>query len=488
MQTDPTPSGYYHLALSYAIPGGASAAAAQGSTCTTSNNTDSSNAKYNLDQAIQYAGLAVEADPGDVKYWHLLGLLLAAQERWEEAREVLERGADLGVGEDDADMEVNGESGEVGGLPSLGMRRDEEKSDTADSVQSDADVRTLLGPPISIRKPTPNGDSSTITPAIKTDGIGNISINRVPPITSTNLPHPIYIFSQSQSQSSSSIASTTQSLPPTSTLLLTPPPSKYPPSQYDLFESHLQLRMTQGTVMEIVEGAEGAEALWLEVFGWVAKRRSAGDGLQRQSIDGITQRSSDHISSSHHDTITTSIDGSPHHLHPNPDPNPVAHHHNQQRQQTSYPTDNTEMYQTQTPANGSSDLETNVVIPDLIPITISPATPIVVEEVAYSALEIGKDREKEKDQRKDQGKEKRTLNNAFRPKRLTSIDIERDNNNRLDVQKSKKNVGQMLKGSVMKSRAGITAATKKLGARHGGLRRSTSTPGSFWFFLFFEEI
>ena len=455
---------------------------------TTSNNTDSSDSKYNLDQAIQYAGLTVEADPGDVKYWHLLGLLLAAQERWEEAKEVLERGADLGVGEDDADVEVSGESGDVGGLPSLGKRREgEEGSDTVDSVQSDADVRTLLGPPI-YRNQTSNGDSSTITPAIKTDGIGDLFINRISPITSTNSPQPIYIFSQSNSNSHShSSSSSTQSLPPTSTLLLSPPPSKYPPSQYDLFETHLQLRMTQGTVVEIVEGAEGAEALWLDVFGWVAKRRSAEDRLQRQSIDGITERSSDHISSSQHHTITTSIDGSPRRLLPNPNPNPVSHHHNQQPQQTSYPPDNNEMDQTQAQTIGSSHLETNGMIQDLIPITISPATPTVAEEVAYSALEIAKDRVKERDQRKDQGKEKRTLNNAFRPKRLTSIDIERDSNNRLDVQKSKKNVGQMLKGSVMKSRAGITAATKKLGARHTGLRRSTSTPGSFRF-LFFEEI
>ena len=392
----------------------------------------------------------------------------------------------MGVGEDDADVEVSGESGDVGGLASLGKRKGEEEgSDTVDSVQSDADVRTLLGPPI-FRNPTSNGDSSTITPAItpaiKTDGVGDDFINRVSPITSINSPQPIYIFSHSYS--SSFIASTTQSLPPTSTLLLSPPPSKYPPSQYDLFESHLQLRMTQGTVVEIAEGAEGAETLWLEVFGWVAKRRSAEDGPQRQSIDGITQRSSDHISSSQHHTIATSIDGSPRHLLPNPNPNPVTHHHDQQPQPASYPPDNTEMYQPQAPAIGSFDLETNGMIQDLIPITISPATPTVAEEVAYSALEIVKDREKEKDPRKDQGKEKRTLNNAFRPKRLTSIDIERDSNNRLDVQKSKKNVGQMLKGSVMKSRAGITAATKKLGARHSGLRRSTSTPGSFRFFFF----
>jgi len=130
------------------------------------------------------------------------------------------------------------------------------------------------------------------------------------------------------------------------------------------------------------------------------------------------------------------------------------------------------MYQTQTSVNGSSDLETNVSI------TISPATPIVDgEEVTSSPFEKAKDQDREK----NQGKEKRSLNKAFRPKRSISVDILGDNN-RVDGQKSKKNVGQMLKGSVMKSRAGITAATKKLGhgvVRHGGLRRSTSTPVDF---------
>ena len=406
VQTDPTPSGYYNLALSYAISGGA--AAAQGSTSSTNSvNADSNHAEYNLHQAIQYAGLAVEAVPGDVKYWHLLGLLLAAQERWEEAREVLERGADLGVGEDNADVEgqVGGEVG--GGIVSV-RTGDEEGSD-----------------------------------------------------------QPIYIFSHPHCQSST--ATTSPSLPPASTLLLTPPPSKYPPSSFDLFESHLQLRMTQGTVIEIVEGAEGAEALWLEIFGWVSERKNAiatgSAGVQRQSMDA-----SDHISSSHHPSTTATIDLSPHHLHSDPNLNSNIHH--LQQRQTSYlsaSTDNTQMYQTQTSVNGSSDLETNVSI------TISPATPIIDgEEVASSPLEKAKDRDREK----VQGKEKRSLNKAFRPKRSISIDILGDNNG----QKSKKNVGQMLKGSVMKSRAGITAATKKLGhgvVRHGGLRRSTSTPGSF---------
>lgn len=417
VQTDPTSSGYYNLALSYAISGGA-AAAARGSTSSTSSvKADSNQAEYNLHQAIQYAGLAVEAAPGDVKYWHLLGLLLAAQERWEEAREVLERGADLGGGEDNADVEGQ-VCGEVVGRG------------TGDGEESD---------------------------------------------------EPIYILSHPHSQSSS--ATITPSLPPASTLLLTPPPSKYPPSPYDLFESHLQIRMTQGTLIEIVEGAEGAEALWLEIFGWVAERKNAvgtgGGGVQRRSIDA-----SEHLSSSHHHSPTAAIDLSPHHLHSNSNPNPNGHHQQRQSSYLSAPTDNTETYQTQTSVNGSSvnvssDLETNVSITGIIPITISPATPIVDgEEVASSPLEKTKDRGREK----NQGKEKRTLNKAFRPKRSTSIDIPRDNNNRGDGQKSKKNVGQMLKGSVMKSRAGITAATKKLGhgvVRHGGLRRSTSTPVDF---------
>ncbi|KAF8804168.1 hypothetical protein BYT27DRAFT_7170685 [Phlegmacium glaucopus] len=484
VQTDPTSSGYYHLALSYAIPGGT--AAAQESTSTSSN---ANNANYNLQQAIEYAGLALEADPGDVGYWHLLGLLLTAQERWEQAREVLERGADLGINDDD-DVADEGEVGDesVGkGLLMGSEDGDKDSSTIEDKRTVQMDTRTLLGrtPP----NPTTNGGTLTI----KINGIRNIP----PPIVSNNVnnlpPQPTYVFIEPRSPTSS------PSLPPASTLLLTPPPSKYPPAPHDLFESHLQLRMTQGALMEIVEGAEGAEELWLEVFGWVAERRSAaaadgGGGAQRRSIDGITQRSSDHISSSQHHTTTT-IDASPHHLHPNPN----AHHHHQQlqQQQVNYPGAPTnQMYQTQTLAHGSSDLDTNGSITDslpppiLIPITISPASPIDGEKGGddggflkiLEEREKGMDKEKGREKEKDQGKEKRTLNNTFRPKRSTSID-DNNNSNRLglglDVQKSKKNVSQMLKGSVKKSRAGITAATKKLGhgvVRPRGLRRSTSTP------------
>jgi len=509
VQTDPTPSGYYHLALSYAIPRGTTTTT-QGSTSATSNN-----ANYNLQQAIEYAGLALEADPGDVKYWHLLGLLLAAQERWEQARELLERGADLGV--DDADDDAEGDVGEESGgegFSSVKMGSQDGDKDTStieDNGTVQMDARTLHGRPIP--NPTTNGDANTI----KIDSSGN---GLPPPIISNNVNNlpfqSTYVLSQSPSQSP--LSSTTPSLPLASTLLLTPPPSKYPPSPHELFESHLQLRMTQGALMEVVEGAEGAERLWLDVFGWVAEKRSAaaaaaavagdagggGGGVQRRSIDGITQRSNDHISSSHHTTTTTTIDVSPHHLHPNTH----HHHHQQQPHYLGVPTNNNQIYQNQPPANGSSDLDTNGSTTDSlpppipIPITISPASPVDDEKGGEGGVlgVLEKERDKDKDvnkekgreKEKDQGKEKKTLN-TFRTKPSTSIDIERDNTNRLglDVQIPKMNVGQIIKGSVKRSRAGITAATKKLGhgvVRHGGLRRSTSTPGTFAWGSFFSKM
>lgn len=413
-----------------------------------------------------------------------MGLLLAAQERWEAAKEVLERGADLGGDDDDESEE--GEEGRLEGLP-----RGSEEDTVEDNGTVEVDARTLLGPPV----PTVNEDPN-VAPAIKMNSTGKVPINGLPPITSKTVnvnnhtPQPIYILPRSSS-------TTTSTLPPSSTLLLTPQPFKYPPSPYELFESHLQLRMTQGAVVEVVEGAEGAEVLWLEVFGWVAERRNAaaaagdgglglggggGGGEKRRSIDGITQRSNDHMSSQHH-TTTTTIDGSLHHHHLHPTPHPGT-----------LPNNTHQIYQTQTAVtNGSSDLETNngsmtgsLSPPIPIPITISPASPIEKETLPMGVLEVEKGREKDNKEGKDhQIKEKRTLNNTFRPKRSTSIDDTTTNNNNrlLDVQqKSKKNVGQMLKGSVMKSRAGITAATKMLGhgvVRHGGLRRSNSTPGEF---------
>jgi hypothetical protein len=45
-----------------------------------------------VDAAVVSARRAVELGPGDVRTWHLLGLLLTSQEDWENALEILELG------------------------------------------------------------------------------------------------------------------------------------------------------------------------------------------------------------------------------------------------------------------------------------------------------------------------------------------------------------------------------------------------------------
>ncbi|KAJ7641510.1 hypothetical protein FB45DRAFT_825779 [Roridomyces roridus] len=99
VEANPTPSGYYHLALSFARAG----------------------PKYDLDQAIQNAGLAVQGDPKEIRYWHLIGLLLATSEQWKAAEEILEQGADIGEEEEQA-APVNGH-GTIEGLPDTSPER-----------------------------------------------------------------------------------------------------------------------------------------------------------------------------------------------------------------------------------------------------------------------------------------------------------------------------------------------------------------------------
>ena len=50
---------------------------------------------YNIDDAIQNASFAVELEPKEVRYWHLLGLLLSVKEEWGAAEVALDTGAAL---------------------------------------------------------------------------------------------------------------------------------------------------------------------------------------------------------------------------------------------------------------------------------------------------------------------------------------------------------------------------------------------------------
>jgi hypothetical protein len=80
----PTPSGHYHLALSFAR----------------------ASKHRDLTRALEHAGQAVSSDPTEVQYWHLLGLLSAATEQWEAAAVALDTGAALDE-DSDEDSENN---------------------------------------------------------------------------------------------------------------------------------------------------------------------------------------------------------------------------------------------------------------------------------------------------------------------------------------------------------------------------------------------
>jgi len=108
-----------------------------------------------------------------------------------------------------------------------------------------------------------------------------------------------------------------------------------------------------------------------------------------------------------------------------------------------------------------------------IPITISPATPDA-ERIEAMAIGSSAGSEHGREDRLDMEK-KHGTSQQMKPKRSSSS--ERDG--RGDTTKTKK-VQQMLKEQVHKSRAGITAVSRKIGhgvTKNGSLRRSTSTPG-----------
>ncbi|PBK98454.1 hypothetical protein ARMGADRAFT_960093 [Armillaria gallica] len=222
-QTFPTPSTHYHLALSFARSG----------------------ELQDLQQAIANAGLAVEGDSKEVRYWHLLGLLTAATEQWEAAEMALETGA--AIGEEEVSV-VNG-------------------SCPPEATQKDPD-NELLGVP----SPTANGNGRVI------DGLPRTDDDRHPALNGTEeVPEvqPIYLLGKDD-----------HDIPPASNLLQ--PAQDHPsPSRQELFEDSLQLRMTQVALTEIVEGAEGASQMLPEIFVWTADRvgHSVTDTV-RSSLDG----------------------------------------------------------------------------------------------------------------------------------------------------------------------------------------------------------
>ncbi|KAK0200307.1 hypothetical protein DFS33DRAFT_1360453 [Desarmillaria ectypa] len=222
-QTFPTASTYYHLALSFARSG----------------------ELQDLQQAIINAGLAVEGDSREVRYWHLLGLLSAATEQWEAAEIALETGA--AIGEEEVPV-VNGNC-----LP--------------ETAQMDPD-NELLGVP----SPAVNGNGRVI------DGLPRTDDDCHPALSGTEeFPEaqPVYLLGKED-----------HDIPSASNLLQSD--QDHPsPSRQELFEDSLQLRMTQVALTEVVEGAESASQMLPEIFVWIADRiaHSVAD-TARSSFDG----------------------------------------------------------------------------------------------------------------------------------------------------------------------------------------------------------
>lgn len=194
-----------------------------------------------LNQAIAVAGAAVEDEALEIRHWHLLGLLLTAEGQWDKAKSILEIGANIGEGTSDSQGK---------GTPKQGP--------TASGVKV-RDFET---------EKTPTQVSEKCSSPVEASDVSETSVLRQGSIFVEPLLDP-----------------DARSIPPSATLLQ-PLPDHPPPSRVDAFEYALQLRLTQMALTEHVEGAEGAEIKWVNVYGWIADRKgSVSETPMRSSVD-----------------------------------------------------------------------------------------------------------------------------------------------------------------------------------------------------------
>ncbi|EJD00430.1 uncharacterized protein FOMMEDRAFT_91112 [Fomitiporia mediterranea MF3/22] len=196
---NPTPSACFHaaVALSRPIP------------------------ERDLEKAVELCRRAVEAEPKEIRYWHLLALLSAKQGEWKKAKGVLEAAVEFA---EDVETRTN-----------------------VDELKNNGIVPRDYG--------SANGGQ---TPTASDPQIENNERNGFTMPTSA--------------LHRSLIDPDAQDLPP-ATELLRSIPDHPPPTQRDIFEQVLQLRMTQIAITELIEGPESVEACWLEVFEWYSQRR-----------------------------------------------------------------------------------------------------------------------------------------------------------------------------------------------------------------------
>lgn len=189
-----------------------------------------------IPKAVLSARAAVEKQPLEVRSWHLLGLLLTAQGDWDGAKAVFQFGqenSDLGMddGTDTADGEPDGSG--AGG------------QDPADSPV----VRDFA--------------SSTLPVNGSTEPVARKRLSH-------NQPSALNVADRPRSFSGP-LLSPTLDLPPSHTLQI-PSPDTPRQNYSDRFEAELLLRMSQLALTEKVEGAEGANLQWPEVFMFFSER------------------------------------------------------------------------------------------------------------------------------------------------------------------------------------------------------------------------
>jgi hypothetical protein len=201
----------------------------------------------------------------------LLGLLLAATEQWKAAGEILERGAELGEeGEEQGDEKEDREGGEEDGEEDgkddgeYGKDGDQSACSSIGGETLEADRQTLRRPPSVLL----HGDDKVDLKAPDHRAAnGNGIPNTKPKSNETDSrPPPLYLLENDATHI------------PAAASLLMPTPDHDLPSKQDVFEYALQLRMTQAALTEVVEGAEGAELKWVNIFSWHAEKRGAGGG------------------------------------------------------------------------------------------------------------------------------------------------------------------------------------------------------------------
>ncbi|KAF5319427.1 hypothetical protein D9619_008793 [Psilocybe cf. subviscida] len=497
IQTHPTPTAYYHLALSFSRrlqPVPTSQGITRHTAPDSTPNIHAHTHTYSLTSALECSGLAVEGCSTDVRFWHLLGLLLTAKEDWNGAKEVLQRGAELD-------------------------QVDEDGTEDLEASPSEASNTGPAGPALGSLQATDFSNPNPITVDIRLNGFAasladDISETATP--TAEPAIPPLINGGPAAHRTITVLETRASTLPPASDLFsyLRPPPSsspvtthphqltfdEYPSSPSQIFERHLQLRMTQVALMEVMDGPEGAEEGWLDVFSWVADQNAA-------QSEGTKYAPSTHAAGTDdgHGRTETVLGA------------PSVHTHVTGEKKSTYDVLNQRhsvVDVSQTQEDGQS-----LIVP--IGITISPATPINGPDGGQSKVSLaevsdekaalqesdrkgnkiqrivskignsGYDDEKTRDSG-DRGRSsdgKRSLETKTKSKRSSSVQDRHEmasiNDGSLYPRSKRSTSGDRTNGDhsaskkvqqmLHKSRAGITAVSRKIGGK-GHLRRANSTP------------